>query len=159
MAAAWVIGLVVIVGLAALGRAPAPGSAAPGIAVAMASVTPSATAGRARSVMLDQPAQRGEVVTTLELVVRGRVAADVGLVRIMLESSGGKAIATQSIDPTGYARGGKIPYEATFRLDKPRPGGSIVVYVVAIDTDGLPLDAVRRRIVLGAVLESRRFER
>ena len=108
---------------------------------------------RTRALRLDEPSRSGVVVTTQELIVRGRVAQDVGEVRIMLESSGGKPIASSAIDPTGHPRAGFVPFEARFRLSKPRPGGTMVLFVVAVDPDGIPIDGVRRRFTVGAVVD------
>jgi hypothetical protein len=116
-------------------------------------VGPSASPPSPRALRLDLPARRGEVVTTRELVVRGRVARDAGEVRIMLESSGGKPVATAAVDPTGSGRGGWVPFESRFRLSMPRPGGDMLLFVVAVDRDGIPIDAVRRRFSVGAIVE------
>jgi hypothetical protein len=117
---------------------------------------PGASAAAAEwSLWLDRPARRDEVVTTPEVVVRGRVASAVDVVWIVLESSNGKPVATRTIEPTGRPRDGTIPFESRFRLSLHRPAGSIVVLVVAVGTDGVPIDAVRRRFQLGAVVDDR----
>jgi hypothetical protein len=134
-----------------LDRAIALASQAAAAAVATSSPTPSRPS--ARSLVLDEPARSGVVVTTQELIVRGRVAASAGEVRIMLESSGGKPLATAALDPTGHPRAGFVPFEATFRLSKPRPGGSMMLFVVAVDSAGIPIDGIRRRFTVGAVVE------
>ncbi|MGH2474274.1 MAG: hypothetical protein ACRDIL_03335, partial [Candidatus Limnocylindrales bacterium] len=114
---------------------------------------PSARADAPRSVRLDEPARRDEVVTSREIVVRGRVARSVGQIWIMLESRGGKPIATNAIDPTGMPRGEMIPFESRFQVAMPRPAGSMMVVVVAIGPDGVPVDAIRRRFELGAIID------
>ncbi|MGP1674203.1 MAG: hypothetical protein ACTS8Z_03180, partial [Candidatus Limnocylindrales bacterium] len=83
---------------------------------ATAQVVPPVT--RTRALRLDEPSHSGVVVTTQELIVRGRVDQDAGEVRIMLESSGGKPIASSAIDPTGHPRAGFVPFEARF-CDEP----------------------------------------
>ena len=147
---AWVVGLGGLVGFGALG-----GQAAPSrdrARVAVTSPSPSA-APIQRQIALDQPARRGEVITTRELIVRGRVARSAGQVRIMLESSNGKPMAIAAVDPTGFGHGGWIPFESRFRISTPRPGGDMLVFVVALDADGIPIDAVRRRFTVGAIVE------
>ncbi len=143
------MGLVAIVGFAAIG-----GQAAPAERQAVATAIPSPSARVAqRQVALDLPARRGEVVTTRELIVRGRVAIAAGEVRIMLESSNGKPIATAAVDPTGFGHDGWVPFESRFRLTTPRPGGEMVLFIVAVDGDGVPIDAIRRRFTVGAIVE------
>jgi hypothetical protein len=144
-----VIGLGSIVGLALVGA----DHAAEGVAVTPSPLVTDEPSAAARSLELDQPAHRGQVVTTREIVVKGRVARDVGEVWIMLESRGGKPIATQAIDPTGMPRGDLIPFESRFHVAMPRPAGSLVVSVVAIGADGTPVEAIRRRFELGAVID------
>ena len=156
MALAAVVGIAVANG--GLGR-DGPGERDRAIALGLASpavrptTRPAASRPIPRSLVLDEPARSGAVVTTRKLIVRGRVAATAGEVRIMLESSGGKPLATAAIDPTGHARAGFISFEATFRLSKPRPGGSMMLFVVAVDGAGIPIDGIRRRFTVGAVVE------
>jgi hypothetical protein len=152
-----VAALGLIVGIALLGggergeRGPAALAVVPSPAATGRVAAPPGT--RTRALQLDEPSRSGVVVTTQELIVRGRVAQDAGEVRIMLESSGGKPIASSAIDPTGHPRAGFVPFEARFQLSKPRPGGTMVLFVVAVDPDGIPIDGVRRRFTVGAVVE------
>jgi hypothetical protein len=106
-----------------------------------------------RHLALDQPARRDDVVTTRELIVRGRVARSAGLVRIILESRGGKPIATAAIDPTGGGHGDWIPFESRFQLAFPRPGGDMILFLIAVDENGIPIDAIRRRFSMGAIID------
>jgi hypothetical protein len=141
-----------VIGIALLGgRSSEPGRQA--VAEAVSGPTKGPTVAAERSIRLDQPARRGQVITTREIVIRGRVAETAGEVRIILESSSGKPIATLAIDPIGMPRNGMIPFESRFRLSTQRPAGSMVVSVVAVDPSGLPIDAVRRRFELGAVID------
>ena len=147
---AWVVGLCGLVGFGALGGQTAPRGDPAALEIAPSSVSP---APIQRQIALDQPARRGEVITTRELIVRGRVARSAGQVRIMLESSNGKPLAIAAVDPTGYGHGGWIPFESRFRISMPRPGGDMLVFVVALDSDGIPIDAMRRRFKVGAIVE------
>jgi hypothetical protein len=128
-----------------------PTPAGPPLAVDV-STSPNGSVGP-RQVRLDQPARRGDVVTTRELIVRGRVARSAGEVRIMLESSGGKPIAAAALDPTGFGHGDWIPFESRFQLAVPRPGGDMTLFIIAVDGDGIPIDAVRRRFTVGAIID------
>ncbi len=92
-------------------------------------------------------------MTTRDLIVRGRVARTAGEVRIMLESRGGKPVATAAIDPTGGGHGGWIPFESRFRLEMPRPAGDMTLFVIAVDRDGIPIDALRRRFTIGEFID------
>jgi len=71
----------------------------------------------------------------------------------MLESSGGKPIAAAAIDPTGHGHGDWIPFESRFRLAIPRPGGDMTLFIIAVDGDGIPIDAIRRRFTIGAIVD------
>ena len=150
--AAWVVGLGTVVVIALLGAASPSDSRPVPTAAAIASVKPRATTER--SIRIDQPAQRDEVVRTREIVVRGQVREGVSQVWITLES-GGRPIATGSLDPTGMPRNNLIPFETRFTVDRPRPAGPLFVMVVAIDADGVPIDAMRRRFMLGEWLDLR----
>jgi hypothetical protein len=85
--------------------------------------------------------------------VRGRVARSAGLVRIILESRGGKPIATAAIDPTGGGHGDSIPVESRFQLPFPRPSGDMILFLIAVDENGIPIDAIRRRFSMGAIID------
>ena len=145
-------GLGAVVAVALLGAAspaaPVPTPSAAAIARDQPRVTPE------RSIRMDQPARRDEVVTTREIVVRGQVTKRVSEVRITLES-GGRPIASGTIDPIGMPRNDMIPFETRFTVDRPRPAGPLFVMVVAIDADGVPIDAMRRRFMLGEWLDLR----
>jgi hypothetical protein len=103
---------------------------------------------------LDRPARRDEVVRTREIVVRGQVALGIAQVWISLEA-GGRPIATKSIDPIGMPRNRFVPFETRFTVDRPRPAGPLFVTVVAVGSDGVPIDALRRRFSLGEWLDLR----
>lgn len=90
---------------------------------------------------------------TRQLVVHGRVREGIGEVRLSLETRRGQVLATERLDPTGLPRLGMIPFVTTFELSNPRPGGSMILFVVAVDPDGVPIDAVRRRFVVGAIVD------
>jgi hypothetical protein len=146
---AWVAVVAGVAGAAVLG---APMSQAPAPTNEVASSAPSTAS--ARPVQVDQPARQGDVVTTRDIIVRGQVAEGVAQVWITLES-GGRPIATETIDPIGMPRNALIPFETRFKVHRPRPAGPLFVMVVAIDADGVPIDAMRRRFMLGEWLELR----
>ena len=68
--------------------------------------------------------------------------------RVTLESSGGKLIASETLESVG----GATPFRVDFPLSNPRPGGRMVVQVVAFTTHGIPLEVVRIPVEIGALL-------
>jgi hypothetical protein len=147
----WIAAVAAVAGAAALGdRTTA--EAVPEPSARPSAVAPSVVPDR--SVRIVRPARPDEVVRTREIVVRGQVAKGVSQVWITLEA-GGRPIATRSIDPTGMPRNNLVPFETRFTVDRPRPAGPLFVMVVAIGTDGVPIDAMRRRFMLGEWLELR----
>lgn len=90
-------------------------------------------------------------MTTRGLVVRGLVPAGTGPLRISLESRGGKALRIETVEP--MPRLGQQPQAFAIELPVggPRPGGILTVQVVAYDDDGVPIDGIRRRVVLGPI--------
>jgi hypothetical protein len=148
--AAWVVGLGAVVGLAVMGAGTASeettrdaNRATPSIAVSERDTV--------RSLRLDEPARRDEVVTTPEIVVRGQAAAGVARVRVTLESRGGKILASQWFDRTTSTRGDGLPFEARFEATMSRPAGVMWVTATALGADGIPIDAMRRRFQLGEI--------
>ena len=93
-------------------------------------------------------------MTTPELVVRGFLRGGSGPVQVVVESSGGKAIAIRTVGPTTVGRPANDPappFLTRFPISNPRPGGEMTIQVIAYDPDGLPVDVVRRRFVIGAI--------
>jgi hypothetical protein len=151
--ATWVIGLGSVVGLAVLGAGTAEERTTgdenrTAASVAMAERTERAGA---RSIRLDQPARRDEVVTTREVVVRGQAGTGVDRVRVTLESRGGKLLASQWIDRATSTDGETFPFEARFEATTARPAGVMWVTATALGADGVPIDALRRRFQLGEI--------
>jgi hypothetical protein len=103
--------------------------------------------------VLDFPSRSGQEITSRQLIVHGRIAEGVRDVRLILETSAGKLLATGEVDPTGLPRLGMIPFVTTFEVSNPRPGRSLVLYVVPVDGDGVPLDAERLRFVIGVMVD------
>jgi len=97
---------------------------------------------------VDAPSGPGAVITTPGLVVRGTRAVEAGPLRVTLESSGGKLIASETLESVG----GSTAFRVDFPLSNPRPGGLMVVQVVAFTTHGIPLEVVRIPIEIGALL-------
>lgn len=95
---------------------------------------------------LQEPAAAGTVVTTPDLVIRGYLLEGGGPVRVVLESSGGKPMLTRTLSPSPW-------FVVNLPLSNPRPGGEMTVSVIAYDLDGIPIDVVRRRVVIGAIAE------
>ncbi len=141
-----------VVGLGFLG-AESPGRAVPS-AVAVASATPTGrTTAAARALWVDRPARRDDVVATLELIVQGRVSSSVDSVWVALESTSGKPLAMRTLDAAGRIQDGTVAFESRIPLSMPRPAGSLILMVVAVGTDGVPIEAIRRRFQLGAIAD------
>jgi hypothetical protein len=149
---AWVVGLGAVVGLAVMGAGPAEQRTTSEAHRPTASIA-SAEPARARSISLDQPARRDVVVTTSEIVVRGEAGTDATRIRVTLESRGSKLLASEWIDRAADA-GEAFLFEARFEARMPRPAGVMWVTATALDKDGVPIDALRRRFQLGAVREA-----
>lgn len=148
--AAWVVGLGAVVGLAVMGAGTASEGTTSDTNRATASIAV-AEPDAARSLRLDQPARRDEVVTTPEIIVRGQAGAGVARIRVTLESRGGKILATQWIDRTTSTRGDVLRFEARFEATMSRPAGVMWVTATALGADGIPIDAMRRRFQLSEI--------
>jgi hypothetical protein len=148
--AAWVVGLGAVVGLAVMGAGTAEERTTGDANRPTASIVVAERAG-ARSIQLDQPARRDEVVTTREVVVRGQAGTDVDRIRVTLESRGGKLLASQWIDRTTSTDGELFAFEARFEATTARPAGVMWVTATALGADGVPIDALRRRFQLGEI--------
>jgi hypothetical protein len=147
--AAWVVGLGAVVGLAVMGADTVEERTITDANRPTASIAVAERAGP-RSLRLDQPARRDEVVTTREVVVRGQAGTGVARIRVTLESRGSKILATRWIDRTA-ADGETFPFEARFEATTARPAGVMWVTAAALGADGVPIDALRRRFQLGEI--------
>jgi hypothetical protein len=155
----WLLGLGVVVGLAVIGGTGQTG-AARSVPAAVGPVTPAvaATLPKEHIIVLDSPAIQNAEITSRDLVVRGHLKASTGAgpVSIVLESSGSKVLSLRTVYPVlvpwAVDPEDRSVFRATFPLSNPRPGGRMVIQVIAYDSAGTPLDSVRRRIRIGAVL-------
>jgi hypothetical protein len=147
------VGIATIAGVGYAGSSVAEGDGPRAAAIALA---PRVEAARAAStsLWLDVPAHRDVLVTSPQVIVRGRTSSAITTLWIVMESSNGKPVAARTIDVSGTPRDGQIPFESRFRLSMPRPAGRLTVMVVAVGSDGVPVDAVRRRFQLGAVVDT-----
>ncbi len=123
------------------------------VAPALAGADPRQTV--ARLIVIESPATTNAVITSPDLVVRGYVLSGTGPIDIVLESSGNKTLATKTVQPMSGSgalfSGGRSSFSATFPLSNPRPGGRMVIQVIAFDHTGRPLESLRRRIRIGAI--------
>ena len=138
-------------GLGVIGARTVEERTTPDVDRATASITLSEPA-IARSLSLDRPARRDEIVTSPDIVVRGQAGMDVTRIRVTLESRGGKILASDWIDRTGGSE--TFSFEARFEATTARPAGTMWVTATALSSDGIPLDAIRRRFQLGAIREA-----
>jgi hypothetical protein len=143
------------VGLGFFG-AESPGRAVPS-AVALASATSATPAGpdaaAEQALWVDRPARRDDVVATPEVIVQGRVSSSVDEVWVALESTSGKPLAMRTLDASGRTQDGTVAFESRIPLSMPRPAGPLILMVVAVGTDGVPIEAIRRRFQLGAIAD------
>lgn len=129
--------------------------AAPTAAVGAAST--GANAGLAPPepvIVLRDPPANDAVVTTQDLVVSGYLTTGMGPVRVGLASRNGKALAFRTVEPTviGRVNGDSSPtFLVALPLLGPRDGSPMTVQVIAYDRHGIPLDVVRRQVVIGPV--------
>ena len=101
--------------------------------------------GPTTRLFLNQPSRRNLTINTRELLVVGRLVG-AGAVHITLEDRKAHVLEAVTIDANG-------PFETRFALPNPRPGGQLIVQVVAYDADGIPLEAIRRPFDIGRVLQ------
>jgi hypothetical protein len=105
--------------------------------------------------VLRQPLSDDAIVTTRDVVVSGYLTSGMGPVRVGLASRNGKALAFRTVEPTviGRVKGDSNPtFLVTLPLAGPRDGGTMTIQVVAYDEHGLPLDVVRRQVIVGPVI-------
>ena len=150
---AWLAGLAVVVGLGVLGdRTPDGG------VVAVASPTPRGTAPDApsrppvdgSSIVLEHPYREGAIVRPTDLVVTGYLRQGVGPVRVIVETSRNKPLAVEQIDATtGTARTARPRFTATMPVGDRHEGERLIIHVISYDPDGLPIDVLRRRVIIG----------
>jgi hypothetical protein len=79
---------------------------------------------------------------TREVVVRGRVAATLGDVRVVLQSQSGVQIASAALDPTGHGHADWVPFESRFSVT-PDDEGRWPAFIVVVDAAGRPIEPVR----------------
>jgi hypothetical protein len=153
--AAWVVGILAVVGLGFLGaESPGRGVSSAARASAVTSSTPAVkNVAAEQALWVDRPARRDDVVATPEVIVQGRVSSSVDEVWVALESTGGKPLAMRTLDATGHMQDGTVAFESRIPLSMPRPAGSLILMVVAVGTDGVPIEAIRRRFQLGAITD------
>lgn len=164
--AAWLLGLVVVVGVATLGRLAESTDAGPRTTVIafepptrQATPAPSASAvPTPELIVLASPAEAGVTVTSRELLVQGYLQVVGGTVRVTLEARGNRVIDDATITPA-LAFGERpsvdrhVQFEVRFGLPNPRPNGRMIVQVAAYDRNGRMLDVIRRPFRVGPLLE------
>jgi hypothetical protein len=106
-----------------------------------------------QALWVDRPARRDDVVATPDVIVQGRVSSSVDVVWVALESSNGKPVAMRTIDASGRVQNGTVAFESRIPLSMPRLAGSLTLMVVAVGVDGVPIEAIRRRFQLGAIVD------
>lgn len=148
---AWAGGLVAVVAIAALGRGDGSPDAATG-PLPMASPTLAADAARPSPVIvLEQPSREGLLIRPTDLLVSGHLRAGSGPVRVLVETARNKPMAVRLSEPSGEpsAASGPTRFAFTIPLVDPREGERLIIHVIAYDEAGMPVEAVRRRVVIG----------
>jgi hypothetical protein len=163
--AAWGLGLIIVVAAAVAG-----GGRLGGEDVAkrppVASVGPSAEPGAAAvagldavsdAIVLEWPATPNQVITTRELVVRGRLRASAGRVQVLVQSRGSQPILVRTVGPLhrdwDRDHPGRLTFTVTLPLPDPRPSGPAVVQIVAYDAVGRANGVLLRPIQIGAAID------
>jgi hypothetical protein len=131
--AAWVGGLVAVIGFAVIGGEPAadpvvPPPPGPVLGEVSATAVPQATAPR--------PAVR-------PLLVEGRVARNVGEVWLVLVTMDGTDIAAAPLDPTGHGHGAWIPFESRLLVSRAAADVGVPLFVRTVSPTGRRLDTTR----------------
>jgi hypothetical protein len=168
--AAWLLGLVAVVGLAAVGRLAGPGDPdsrtaaiafeppARGVTVVPAPVATAPAVATPDLIVLASPSEAGLTITSRELLVRGHLRVVAETVRITLEARGNRVIDGATITPAAVVAGRPsldqhAQFEVRFGLPNPRPNGRMIVQVAAYDGDGRIIDVVRRPFRVGPLLD------
>jgi hypothetical protein len=169
VAAAWLGALVIVAGVAVMGgqngdatrevasrpSATDQGPAQAAVQAATAGATATTTqAPPERVIVLRDPPMDDALVTTHDLVVSGYLTSGMGPVRVGLASRNGKALAFRTVEPTviGRVNGDSSPsFLVALPLVGPRDGSPMTIQVIAYDRHGIPLDVIRREVILGPV--------
>ncbi len=69
-------------------------------------------------------------------------------------SANGKALAFETVEPPATRGSTARAFDVGLPLGNPRPGGTMVIQVIAYGPDGVPVDVVRRQFVVGPVLRT-----
>jgi hypothetical protein len=166
--AAWLVMLVGVAGFAVAGRVATPeGTVVAIIAEAPPAVSstplprsaePSARrvlSSDGKPIVLTSPAEGDPTITAVELIVQGFLQADAASVRVVLET-GGAPVGELTVRPA-LAFGERpsstrhAQFLVRFGLPDPRPIGSMVVRVIALDRDGQRLAVIRRAFQVGPI--------
>jgi hypothetical protein len=150
--AAWAGGLAAVVAIAALGQGEDRTEAVTGI---LPATSPTGAADVARPspvIVLEQPSREGLLIRPTDLLVSGHLREGSGPVRLLVETARNKPIAvrlSEPSDPPSSGAGGSTRFAFTVPLVDPREGERLIIHVIAYDGDGVPIEAVRRRVVVG----------
>jgi hypothetical protein len=106
-------------------------------------------------IVLEHPAADLEVITTRDLVVEGHLDGGTGPVRVALDVGSARPLAVKTVGPMTVPwdddRDLRPSFAVTLPIPGPRPGGTMVVQVVAYDFAGVPQEVLRRRVRIGSI--------
>ncbi|MEX2184801.1 MAG: hypothetical protein WEC14_10165 [Chloroflexota bacterium] len=118
-----------------------------------AAPSPAASSPLEDSVLVLQvPRPAGGAITTHDLVVSGYLVDGTGPVSAIITTSEGERIAARTVGPLTIGRPDDDPnprFLITVPLGDQRPVGEVRLRVVVYDIDGVPVEVVRRRVVIG----------
>jgi hypothetical protein len=145
--AAWIGGLVAVIGFAMVGRDP--------VTSRQGSVIPEHSATPTSGTTDPGPGAAVTVPERRVLVVRGRVARDAANVRIGLTTGGGTTVAIASLDPTGHGHGSWVPFESRLVVSRSDADLGQALYIRTMDPSGSPVGVGRRPFSASLFLEVR----
>lgn len=154
---AWVGALALIIGTGLVGRggeAPVRADAAPAEAEVAASPRPDPPRDQAPAwvssprdrLTMTLPSARNVTVATRSVEVAGTLDGGAGRVVVTLESRRSHLLESRTVSVVDGR------FHASFVLPNPRPGGRMWVSVVLLGPAGLPLEAIRRPFMSGALV-------
>jgi hypothetical protein len=116
-----------------------------------ASGTPAPTrTERASTIVIEHPHREGAIVRPTDLVVVGHLRDGAGPVRVIVETSRNKPLAMQEVEPTpGTGADAPRRFAATMAVGDRREGERLIIHVIAYDAAGVPVEVLRRRVVVG----------
>ena len=109
-----------------------------------------------RPILLDihEPYGQDSTITTQRVRVTGSFAAPVRFIEVRLDSWGQHTLEKFAYRPADAPQAGRpVEFETSFDLPAMRPNGVMWIFAVGYNERGIPVDATRRRITIGELLD------